>query len=179
MQNLHLYYKYIIRPQLLLKYPKIKDLTEFLIKKIRLNLLLIDSKKNYYIYLYNICILIRLLFNKFLFIKKINKNFTINKIHLQISLEGFQMFIFLDVFGTFLLPLFESFNMGLKEKGFDIFGNYTFEFNYSDPIFMSKNTVLVWTPTNKVRILLFFNNKKKKNNMLLLRYLNFKYYYLK
>ncbi len=182
MQNVNLYYKYIIRPQLLLKNPKIKNSTElsnFMIKKIRLNMFLLDSKNNYYIYLYNICILIRLIFNKFLFLKKISKNFNFNKLHIQISIENNQIFIFLDIFSTFLLPLFENFNMGLKENEFDIFGNFTFEFNYSDPVFMSKNTIIVWSPTNKVRIIFYFFNKNKIYNILLLRYFNIKYYYLK
>jgi ribosomal protein L5 len=146
MENINLYYKYIIRPQFLLKFPKIKDsgeLSTFVIRKIRLNMFLLDAKQNYYLYLYNICILMRLLFNKYLYIKKVNKNYTLNKIHIQLSMEGNQIYVFLDVFGTILLPLFENFNMGLKDRDFDMFGNYLFEFNYCDPIFMSKNTVII------------------------------------
>jgi len=146
MNNLSLYYKYIIQPQFLLKFPKLKnniELKNFGIKKIRLNMYLLDKKNNYYIYLYNICILIRLKYNKFLIIKKVNKNYTISKMYFQLSLENRHILLFIDVFGNFLLPLFDSFNMGLREHKFDLFGNYTFEFNYSDPVFMSKNTVIV------------------------------------
>jgi len=146
MKNLDLYYRYVIQPQILIKFPKLKnclELKNFGIKKIRLNIFLLDKKNNYFIYLYNICILIRLIFNKFLFIKKVNKGYTISKMHFQLSLENTHIMLFMDVFGSFLLPLFESFNMGLRDQKFDIFGNYTFEFNYSDPVFMSKNTVIV------------------------------------
>lgn len=94
-------------------------------------------------------------------------------------MEGNQIYVFLDVFGTILLPLFENFNMGLKDRDFDMFGNYLFEFNYCDPIFMSKNTVIIWSTTNKVRIIFYFLNKSKEQNMLLLRYLNIKYRFLK
>jgi len=146
MQSYYLYYKYIIKPQLLLKIVEIsnfKQLTDIGLKKININIYLFNTKKNYYIYLYNVCILIRLILNKFFFIKKIYKMYILNKILLELNLKGNQMYLFLDVFGTILLPVFENFNMGLKEKNFDIFGNYKFEFNYADPIFMSKNTVIV------------------------------------
>lgn len=146
MDNLEFYYKYIIRPQFLLKFPKLKnsfELTTFRIRKIRLSMFLLDPKKNYYLYLYNICVLVRLMFNKQLFIYKVKKNFTLNKIHIRLSIENFQIYMFLDVFSTCLIPLFESFNMGLQERDFDIFGNYYFEFNYCDPIFMSKNTIII------------------------------------
>jgi len=76
MINLALYYKYIVRPQFLLKFPQkkyLEFLSYYLLKKVRLNIFLLDIKQNYYLYLYNICILIRLIFNQHLFIKKSKK----------------------------------------------------------------------------------------------------------
>lgn len=182
MINNYLYYKYVVRPQVLLKFPKKNNFLEipfFTLRKIRLNMFLLDMKQNSFLYLYNICILMRLLFNKYLYIKKVNKYYTLNKVHIQLCIENDQIFIFLDIFANILLPLFETFNMGLKERNFDMFGNYLFEFNYCDPIFMSKNTVIVWSTTNKVRIIFYFFGKDKKQNMLLLRYLNLRYHFLK
>jgi hypothetical protein len=143
MQNLLLYYKYVIRVQYLLKHPakRGKNLIQSFIKKILLEIYMEDVKNNYYIYLYNISILIRLLINKFLYVKYLRKSFNINKIYLGISLKKNNIYQFLDVFTTLLLPLFESFNMYLDLKKFDIFGNLTYNLMYFDPVFMSKNTV--------------------------------------
>ena len=61
-----LYYKYIIRAQLLLKYPakKINNLIKSILKKILFEIYLDNLKKNYIIYLYNMTILLRLIINK-------------------------------------------------------------------------------------------------------------------
>ena len=145
MNNLYLYNKYIIKPQILLKFPKknfdIKNI--YNIRKIKVYLYLIDLIKNYYIYLYNICILMRIIFNKKLYIKKIHKYYGLNKIYMQLALEHYNMFLFIDVFKEFLLNSFQIYNMGLNYKNFDIFGNYIFEFNYCDPIFTTRNTVII------------------------------------
>lgn len=145
MQNMLLYYKYIIRVQFLLKYPakKANNLMKSFLKKIIFEVNLDDVKKSYYIYLYNIAILIRLILNKFLYLKKVKKNFNINKIYLGVILKGFHMYQFLDVFTTILLPLFESFNVTLNLNDFDIFGNLKYKLIYCDPVFMSKNAVTV------------------------------------
>jgi hypothetical protein len=145
MQNMFLYYKYVIRAQLLLKYPtkKINDLMQSLLKKVLFEVNLDDLKTSYYIYIYNIAILVRLIINKFLYVKKIKKNFSINKMYFGVILKGSHMYQFLDVFTCLLLPLFESFNVMLDINKFDIFGNLQYKLIYCDPVFMSKNTVTV------------------------------------
>jgi len=145
MNNMFLYYKYIIRGQFLLKYPskKINYMVKCFLKKILFEINMDDLKSNYYIYIYNIAILIRLITNKFLYIKKIKKNYNINKIYFGISLKGLHMYKFLDIFSCLLLPLFESFNVMLDLNKFDIFGNLQYRLIYCDPVFMSKNAVTV------------------------------------
>ena len=140
-----LYYKYTLRVQFLLKYPtnKFQDIIPFLLKKILFEIYLDDIKSSYYIYLYNIAILLRIILNKYLYIKKIHKNFNINKIYMGISLKGNHMYQFLDLFTLILLPLFESFNVVLDLNKFDIFGNFKYQLIYCDPVFMSKNAVTV------------------------------------
>jgi ribosomal protein L5 len=135
----------MIRVQFLLKYPakKINNLIKSILKKILFEVSLDDLKSTYYIYLYNIAILIRLITNKFLYVKKINKNFNINKIYFGVTLKGDSMYKFLDVFTCLLLPLFESFNVILDLNKFDIFGNLQYKLIYCDPVFMSKNAVTV------------------------------------
>lgn len=145
MNNLFLYYKYIVKVQLLLKYPtkKSQDITRSILKKVLFEVYFEDLKKNYYIYIYNIAILIRLILNKFMYIHKINKNYNINKMYFGVVLKGIHMYQFLDVFTTLLLPLFESFNVMLDINKFDIFGNLEYKLIYCDPVFMSKNAVTV------------------------------------
>lgn len=181
MNNLYLYNKYVIKPQLLLKFPKEKNnwLIEFGIRKICMYMYLLDLTKNYYMFLYNICILMRILFNKYLNIKKVNKYYSLNRIHLQISIEDTYLYIFIDVFKNFLLDSFEFYNMGLNYKNFDIFGNFIFEFNYCDPIFTTRNVILVWSPLNKIKFIFYFNSINKEYNKLYLRYLGLQFRYLK
>lgn len=145
MNNLLLYYKYVIRAQILLKYPakKINNLIKSILKKILFEVYLNDLKKSYVIYLYNITILIRLIINKFLYINKIKKSYNINKMYFGVSLKGTHMYQFLDIFTCLLLPLFESFNVKLDLNKFDIFGNLQYKLIYCDPVFMSKNAVTV------------------------------------
>src|ERR1700694_4631503 len=104
MNNMYLYYKYIVRVQFLLKYPtkKINNLIINILKKILFEVNFDDLKKNYYIYIYNITILIRLIINKFLYIIKIKKSYSINNIYFGSFLKGIHMYRFLDVF-TYLL----------------------------------------------------------------------------
>ena len=94
MQNMLLYYKYVIRVQFLLKYPakRANDLMKSFLKKILFEIHLDDLKTNYYVYLYNIAILIRLILNKFLYVKKVNKNFTVNKMYMGVVLKGTHMY---------------------------------------------------------------------------------------
>lgn len=181
MQNLSLYYKYVIRPQYIIKFPqkKLNQILDFSIWKIRLNMFLIDAKVNFYLYLYNICILMRIIFAKPVYVKKIYKGYTLNKIVLQLCVGNNDIYNFLDTFSNIILPLFEYFNMGLKLDNFDKFGNYSFEFNYFDPIFTTKNTVLIWSINNIVKFTFFFRQKNILHNMLILRYLKFKYYFIK
>lgn len=182
MENLSLYYKYIIRPQFFIKFPQkvnFENIEDFNIWKIRLNMFLIDAKTNFYLYLYNICILVRILFSKPIHVKKVYKGYTLNKIALQLSIGNSDIYSFLDVFSNIILPVFEFFNMGLKKNNFDRFGNFTFEFNYFDPVFTTKNTVLIWSIKNVVKILFFFRQKNFFINMLILRYFKFKYYIAK
>lgn len=144
MQNMLLFLKYILRAQFLLKYPmKSIDMIKILLKQILFEVSLDDSKKNYYMYLYNIAILLRIILNKFLYIKKVNKNFSLNKIYMGISLTGDVIYEFLDLFTLILLPLFESFNILLDIHKFDIFGNLQYNLVYCDPVFMSKNAVTI------------------------------------
>jgi len=145
MNNMFLYYKYIVRVQLLLKYPakKINNLIINILKKILFEVNFDDLKKSYYIYIYNITILIRLIINKFLYINKIKKSYSINKMYFGVTLKGNHMYQFLDVFTCLLLPLFESFNVMLDINKFDIFGNLQYKLIYCDPVFMSKNAVTV------------------------------------
>ena len=88
-------------------------------------------------------ILIRLIVNKFLYVNKINKSYSINKMYFGVTLKGNHMYQFLDVFTCLLLPLFESFNVKLDLNKFDIFGNLQYKLIYCDPVFMSKNAVTV------------------------------------
>ena len=133
-----------------------------------------DLKSTYYIYLYNIAILVRLIINKFLYVKKINKNFNINKIYFGVTLKGDSMYKFLDVFTCLLLPLFESFNVILDLNKIDIFGNLQYKLIYCDPVFMSKNAVTVWSPLYSINLKICFNSKDKLLNYNFLQYLKFK-----
>lgn len=179
MHNLFLYYKYIIRVQLLLKYPvkKINDLIKSILKKVLFEANLDDLKNNYYIYAYNIAILMRLIINKFIYITKINKSYGMNKIYFGIVLKGTHMYQFLDVFANLLLPLFESFNVFLDIDKFDIFGNLQYRLIYCDPVFMSKNAVTVWSPAHSVNLKICFNNFDKILNYNVLQYLKFNWYF--
>ena len=178
MQNLVLFYKYILRNQFLLKYPvnQVKNLWIFILKKIVFEVNLDNVKNNYYIYLYNIAILLRIILNKFLFITKINKHYNLTKIYMGINLTGDHMFQFLDLFTLILLPLFESFNIVLDLNKFDIFGNIEYQLVYCDPVFMSKNTVTVWSPLYSVNIKFCFYNKNKMLNYNILQHFKFKWY---
>lgn len=178
MQNMLLYYKYIIRVQFLLKYPakRAKDLMKSFLKKILFEIHLDDLKTNYYVYLYNIAILIRLILNKFLYVKKVNKNFTVNKMYMGVVLKGTHMYQFLDIFTFILLPLFESFNVILDLKNFDIFGNLRYRLIYCDPVFMSKNAVTVWSPLYSINLKICFNSSDKVLNYNILQQFNLKWY---
>jgi len=145
MNNLYLYNKYIVQPQMLLKFPKSEQKlpTIFGIRKVRMNMYMLDLTQNYYMFLYNICIAMRLMFNKRLYIKRVGKYYSLNQLHVQACVEGKRLYIFLDLFGSFLVNNYDSYNMGLSRKSFDMFGNFIFEFNYCDPIFTSKNTIII------------------------------------
>ena len=176
MQNILLYYKYVIRVQFLLKYPakRANDLMKSFLKKILFEIHLDDLKTNYYVYLYNIAILIRLILNKFLYVKKVNKNFTVNKMYMGVVLKGTHMYQFLDIFTFILLPLFESFNVILDLKNFDIFGNLRYRLIYCDPVFMSKNAVTVWSPLYSINLKICFNSSDKVLNYNILQQFNLK-----
>ena len=178
MNNMLLYYKYIIRAQLLLKYPakKINSLIKSILKKVLFEIYLDNLKKNYIIYLYNMTILLRLIINKFLYINKINKSYSINKMYFGVVLKGTHMYQFLDVFTCLLLPLFESFNVKLDLNKFDIFGNLQYKLIYCDPVFMSKNAVTVWSPLCSINLKICFNMADKLINYNFLQYLKFKWY---
>ena len=178
MQNMFLYYKYNIRVQLLLKYPakKMKKIMQSILKKILFEINMDDLKSNYYVYIYNIAILIRLISNKFLYVKKVKKNYNVNKIYFGVSLKGNHMYQFLDVFTCLLLPLFESFNVLLDLNKFDIFGNLQYRLVYCDPVFMSKNAVTMWSPLYSVNMKICFNTSDKILNYNVLQYLKFKWY---
>ena len=140
--NLYFYYKTIIRHQLLLKLKlKKKDLIPEL-KKINFNIYLDPENSKYFIYFYNLCALLLLITGKFLVVKRYNTKFEIKKIYLQISLAKYQMYAFLDMFSSILLPLFQNYNMSLRLNNFDNFGNYYYQINYSDPVFTSKNIII-------------------------------------
>jgi len=145
MHNMFLYYKYIIRNQFLLKYPTklASKLIKKNLKKILFEIYLENTKKNYYLYLYNIAILVRLIANKFLYVKKIKKNYSLNKIYMGINLKNIYMYQFLDIFTLILLPIFETFNIKLDIKKFDIFGNLRYRLIYCDPVFMSRTAVTI------------------------------------
>lgn len=179
MNNLLLYYKYIIRVQFLLKYPakKINNLITNILKKIIFEINFDDLKKNYYVYIYNMTILIRLIINKFLYINKVKKSYSINKMYFGITLKGSIMYQFLDVFSWLLLPLFESFNVMLDLNKFDIFGNLEYKLIYCDPVFMSKNAVTVWSPLCSINLKICFNIFEKLKNYNFLQFLGLKWYF--
>lgn len=176
MQNMLLFYKYMLRVQFLLKYPMkhVTDLINYMLNRILFEIGMDDIKANYYIYLYNIAILLRLILNKFLYIKHINKSFNINKIYMGINLKGSHMFQFLDLFTLILLPLFESFNIVLDLHKFDIFGNLQYQLLYCDPVFMSKNAVTVWSSLYSVNLKFCFKTLNKILNFSILQQFNFK-----
>lgn len=178
MQNMYLYYKYIIRSQFLLKYPTklASNLIKNIFKKILFEIYLENIKINYYIYLYNIAILIRLIINKFLYVKKIKKNYGLNKIYMGVILKKAHIYQFLDVFTTILLPIFESFNVMLDITKFDIFGNLKYRLIYCDPVFMSRSAVTVWSPLYSVNIKICFNENNKNKNFNILQQLKLKWY---
>ncbi len=178
MNNLYLYNKYVVRPQMLLKFPKseLKVPTIFGIRKIRMNMYMLDLTQNYYLFLYNICILIRILFNIRLSIIRVNKYFALNIPHLYACIEeSKELYNFLDIFGTFLVNSFDVYNMGLSRESFDMFGNFTFEFNYCDPIFTTKNTIIIWSPTNKIRFTYIFHSKEREENAMYMHYLTMRF----
>jgi len=167
------YYLNIIRPQLLHKL-NTKNIPE--IKQIAFNIYLDSENEKYIIYFYNICVLLTLITGKFLKVKKFNKNYENKKIHLQIILKKEEMYDFLEVFSSMLLPLFQNYNMPLRLKNFDNFGNYYYQISYSDPVFTSKNIITSWSSSNKINILFFMETRNIYYSFLLLQYLNFKWY---
>ena len=173
-----LYYKYNVRVQLLLKYPakKINYIVQSILNKILFEVNMDDLKNSYYIYIYNIAILLRLIANKFLYVRRVNKNYNINKIYFSAGIGGHHMYQFLDVFTCLLLPIFESFNVLLDLNKFDIFGNLQYRLIYCDPVFMSKNAVTVWSPTYNVNLKICFKGFDKFLNYNVLQYLKFKWY---
>jgi hypothetical protein len=178
MQNMFLYYKYNVRVQLLLKYPakKIKNIVQSVLNKILFEVHMDDLKSSYYVYIYNIAVLLRLIANKFLYVRRVNKNYNINKIYFSVNIGGNHMYQFLDVFTYLLLPIFESFNVLLDLNKFDIFGNLQYRLVYCDPVFMSKNAVTVWSPAYNVNLKICFKSLDKFLNYNVLQYLKFKWY---
>jgi hypothetical protein len=85
----------------------------------------------------------RLIVNQPTHIKKVNKGYILNKITIQISIGISSICVFLDLFCNLILPVFEYFNMGINKRNLDKYGNLYFEFNYFDPVFTTKNTILV------------------------------------
>lgn len=176
MQNMLLYYKYLLKNQFLLKYPEF-NMNTVMLKKILFEVYLDSMKTNYYIYLYNIAVLLRIILNKFLYIKKIDQKFKLSKIYMGISLVGNSMYQFLDIFTFLLLPLFESFNVVLDINKFDVFGNLQYQLIYCDPVFMSKNIVTVWSSLYSVNLKFCFNTLDKMLNYNILQQLKFKWYF--
>jgi len=162
MNNTKIFYKYIIKSQILLKYPKSK-LIKHNLQKVIFNIYINTSNKYYYIYLYNICLLIRMLTNKILYVKKIKQNYGLDKLHFSLKLKGNSLWTFIETFNNFLLPVFLNYNMGLKKENFDKFGNFNYFLKYIDPIFTSKNIVTIWNNKNLLNIQLIF--KKQKINI--------------
>lgn len=181
MHNLYLYNKYIIYPQSLLKFPKKENkLKKNGIYKLKMNIFMVDEEKIPLLFLLNICLVMRLLFNEDIYVKKINVNkYVLNKVHLQICLKNYELFIFVDLFKNFLMNSFEFYNMGLNDSNFDVFGNYTFEFNYYDPIFTTKNIIMAWSPNTKIKFMFCFYNKNIYENKINLKYLGIKFRFLK
>lgn len=175
--NLFLYYKKIIKNQLILKLKLNKNDIIPKLKKITLNIYLSYNNDKYLIYFYNLCALVLLISGKFLIVNRfLNNQYDNNKIQLKILLENYQMYNFLDMFVILLLPLFQNYNMPLKFKNFDTFGNYYYQINYSDPIFTSKNIITSWSVLNKINLIFFIKSKNKYHSFLLLQYLKFKWY---
>lgn len=177
MSRYLLYYKYIVRPQMLLKNPEIKKyyLYESDLKKIIFNMYVNNYYKYSYLYLYNIFLLLLILTGKKISIKKLTQDYKLDKIHLQISLKGDIMYDFIDMFTTILLPLFQQYSMLLSLHHYDTFGNFIYRFQYVDPIFTSKNIVTIWSPNNKVTILFILKNREV-NMGILLQYLKLKWF---
>jgi len=176
MNNTKIFYKYIIKSQILLKYPKSK-LIKHNLQKVIFNIYINTSNKYYYIYLYNICLLIRMLTNKILYVKKIKQNYGLDKLHFSLKLKGNSLWTFIETFNNFLLPVFLNYNMGLKKENFDKFGNFNYFLKYIDPIFTSKNIVTIWNNKNLLNIQLIFKKQKIniKKNYVFLQYLKMKW----
>lgn len=181
MSNLYLYNKYIIYPQFLLKFPQKENLLkENIMYKIKMNIFMVNEENIPLLFLLNICLVIRLLFNEDIYVKKIsNDKYILNKVHLLVCLKTYELFIFMDLFKNFLIDSFEFYNMGLNSNNFDIFNNYTFEFNYYDPIFTTKNIIIAWSPNIKIRFIFFFNNRSASKNKIFFKYLGIKFRFLK
>lgn len=180
MNNMFLYYNYVVKPQLLLKFPGLNcnKLQKFDIVRVMFKLSFKEMKKSDYIYLYNLGLLVRLLLDKNWFIYKLDKSMKITKCFFQINLEKESMFLFLDVFTTLLLPMFQMYNLYLYSADFDDFGNFFYKFYYFDPIFISKNIVTAWLPENKVIIFFNFSVNDIEANFVMLQYFNLQYYYI-
>lgn len=174
--NLYIYYKNVIRSQLLFKLNlnKIDDIPA--LKKISLNVYLNPKDDKYLMYFYNLCALLVLITGKFLIVKSFNKAFEDKKIYLKLFLIKHQMYNFIDMFSTILLPLFQNYNMPLRLSNFDNFGNYYYQVSYSDPVFTSKNIIISWSALNKINIIFFIKTHNKSHSLLLLQYLKFKWY---
>lgn len=174
--NLFLYYKKIIRQQLLLKL-KLKK-TDLIpeIQKINFNIYLDPNFDKNLFFFYNLCALLTLITGKFLIVKRFNNVFEHKKVHLTLNLSKYPMYSFLDMFSSILLPLFQNYNMPLRLNNFDTFGNYYYQINYSDPVFTSKNIIISWSALNKINIIFFIKSNNKYHSFLLLQYLKFKWY---
>lgn len=173
MTNFYFFYKYIITNHLILKFPKtkIKNITK--LQKIEINSTILDYKKDYNFFYYNLCVLIFLITGKIL---KIKKNIELNvKIYSYVFLNLKESYLFLEIFAILLLPLLNKYNMPLNYKNFDIFANYRYQIKYVDPIFTSKNILASWSNYNKVNIFIHFKSLKKIHNFIFLQYLKFKF----
>lgn len=176
MNNLYLYNKYIIYPQYLLKFPYEENkLINYGIHKVRMNIFMVNEDNLPLLFLLNICLLMRILFNENIYVKKLSYNkYILNKVHLQITLGSYEVYLFLDLFKNFLMNSFEFYSMGLNYKDFDIYGNYVFQFNYYDPIFTTRNVIMAWSPLSKIRFMFYFYSKEKQQNKIYLKYLGIK-----
>ncbi len=175
MDRLGMYTDYVIKDQLLLKYPKMQIKNLPYIKKIIFYVYFRNLLSEYNLYLYNLCILVFLISGQKFFTDKCIKSYSSVDVSLKLIINKKESYIFIDCFNKLLLPLFSQYNMPLNIKDIDILGGFNYQLNYADPIFTSKNIVTNWSTVNKLNIHYLLNTRDRNLIFVFLQYLKFKW----